>query len=122
MTEDLESHTVQCPGCGNTEHTVSVEDTMYEAFSNIQGIEDNILEGTAKFHCWDCMQLVEADTRIALVDFIDASEREIREVIEQQREELDSPRFVRELTEEDREMAENEDGSLFSSMDRSYSE
>jgi|GEM_PF-2620426 len=65
---------MQCPGCGE-QKTVSVDDTVYGVFSNNPCIEDDILEGTANFHCWNCMRLVEADTRIALVESYSKADR-----------------------------------------------
>jgi DNA repair exonuclease SbcCD ATPase subunit len=105
--EGIETQTVKCPGCGK-EHTSELDEEMYSLFGPArgEGIEDNILNGTAKFNCWKCMQKVEADTRLAFIDWIDEPEEEVRKHLETQREELEPPRFVEELSEEDREMAE----------------
>lgn len=121
MTENLEQQTLQCPGCSYM-YTVEVEDEMYELFENIESIEGNILEGEVTFHCWDCMQKVEAGTAVALLEFIDAPVDEVKEVVMEKRAEAEPPHFTEELTEEDREMVETKDASLFSSLDRSYSE
>ena len=104
--EDVETQTVQCPGCGK-EHTSELKEETYFLFGPArgQGIEDNILNGTAKFNCWNCMQRVEADTLLAFFDWIDEPEEEVREYLEEQREELEPPHFVEELTEEDLENA-----------------
>lgn len=104
MTEDLKHQPVHCPGCGE-EHSSGIIDEMPEVFGTGTGIEENLLEGEYEFNCWNCGKRVKADTVIAMVDRIDAPEDEIREVLEERREELDPPQFIRDLTEEDLENA-----------------
>jgi transcription elongation factor Elf1 len=105
MTENLWQQPIQCPGCGEEHSSEIVNKEFPSMFGTGTDIEGNLAEGEYKFNCWKCGKRVKADIVIALADRIDASESEIREVLEERREELDPPEFVRDLTEEDLETA-----------------